>query len=340
MKKSFYIGNVPIGNGHISIQSMTNTLTTDVEGTIKKIQELNKAGAELVRVSVPDVESALCCKKIVDSVSVPVIADIHYSAKPALIAIENGVKKIRINPYNMSENDIRLVVNQCREYDVPIRIGVNKGSAGRSITPSELAQDAANCAKRIEDYGWDKLVIAVKSSDVRETVLAYRELYKITDYPLHVGLTESGTENSGMIKSAVAIGSLLLDGIGDTIRVSLATNPVKEVYAAKKILRSIGLDKNYVEVIACPTCARTCIEVEKIAAEIEDMTRDYAIPLKVAVMGCTVNGIGESKGADVGIAGGKHKSILFHNGEQETVSNDEIKTRLIGIIEEYINNDK
>ena len=338
MKKIINVGNVVLGAGKPVIQSMTNTLTTDVESTVCQIEKLVKAGAELVRVSVPDERSAAAVKEIALRSGVPIIADIHYSAKPALIAIENGAKKIRINPGNMSKNDVSEVVRKCIEYDVPIRVGVNKGSLVGDKSPSALANKAIEYAKIIEDEGFDKIVLAVKSSDVRETVEAYRILDKLCDYPLHVGLTESGTERSGTLKSAVAIGALLLDGIGDTIRVSLATDPVKEVYAAKKILRAVGIDKNFVEVIACPTCARTKIDVSGLAEKIETITANFSIPLKIAVMGCTVNGIGESKGADFGVAGGAGKSVLFKDGViLKTVDNEEIENEIIELIKEKTN---
>lgn len=338
MKKIINVGNVVLGAGKPVIQSMTNTLTTDVESTVCQIEKLVKAGAELVRVSVPDERSAAAVKEIALRSGVPIIADIHYSAKPALIAIENGAKKIRINPGNMSKNDVSEVVRKCIEYDVPIRVGVNKGSLVGDKSPSALANKAIEYAKIIEDEGFDKIVLAVKSSDVRETVEAYRILDKLCDYPLHVGLTESGTERSGTLKSAVAIGALLLDGLGDTIRVSLATDPVKEVYAAKKILRAVGIDKNYVEVIACPTCARTKIDVSGLAERIETITANFSIPLKIAVMGCTVNGIGESKGADFGVAGGAGKSVLFKDGViLKTVDNEEIENEIIELIKEKTN---
>ena len=338
MKKIINVGKIPLGAGKIVIQSMTNTDTKNVQETVKQIDDLAKAGAELVRVSVPNDESAKSLKEIIALSSVPIIADIHISARPALIAIENGAAKIRINPYNMNRNDICEIVKKCIEYDVPIRVGVNKGSSKILRTPTELAQSAVDCAKIIEDIGWTKIVLAVKSSDVNETVKAYRKLSEITNYPLHIGLTEAGTTKSGLIKSAVAIGSLLLDGIGDTIRVSLAGNPINEIFAAKQILRAVGIDKNYVEVIACPTCARTNIEVQKLAEQLEDLTQDISIPLKIAVMGCTINGIGESKGADFGVAGGKEKSVIFRNGQNyKTVLNKNIEKELSILLHEYIN---
>ncbi len=338
MKKSVNVGGVIIGGEKIVIQSMTNTCTANVNATVKQVNTLASVGADLVRVSVPDVESAMAIKNIVNKSKVPLIGDIHFSAKPAIIAIENGIKKIRINPYNMSDLDIREVVKKCIEYDIPIRVGVNKGSSKNATTPKKLAESAVECAKRIEDFGFDKLVLAVKSSNVRETVEAYRELSKITDYPLHIGLTEAGTKESGSIKSAIAVGSLLLDGIGDTIRVSLATDPIEEIFMAKKILRSVGIDKDYAEVIACPTCARTNINVEKLATRIEKLTMNIDRKLKIAVMGCVVNGIGESKDADIGVAGGKDKSVIFVKGEPiTTVNNDQVEEVLIRMIKEMIN---
>lgn len=338
MKKLVNVGGVIIGGDKIVIQSMTNTSTADVDATVKQINALADVGADLVRVSVPDVESAYAIKNIVNKTKVPVIGDIHFSAKPAIIAIENGIKKIRVNPYNMSNSDIKEVVKKCIEYDIPIRVGVNKGSSKNATTPKKLAESAVECAKRIEDFGFNKLVLAVKSSNVRETVEAYRELSKITDYPLHIGLTEAGTKESGSIKSAIAIGSLLLDGIGDTIRVSLATDPIEEIYMAKKILRAVGIDKDYAEVIACPTCARTNINVEELATRVEKLTMGIDKKLKVAVMGCVVNGIGESKDADIGVAGGKDKSVIFVKGEPvTTVSNDQVEEVLMRMIKEMIN---
>lgn len=330
MKKIIKVGKVAIGDGHVSIQSMTNTLTTDVMGTTNQIISLANAGADLVRISIPDKESAIAVKRILKKSPVPIIGDIHFSADPALIAIENGIQKIRINPYNMSENDLKAVVRKCMEYHIPIRVGVNKGSSKIAHTPEGLALSALDCAKKIEDIGHDLIVLAVKSSNVSETVEAYRCLSKLTDYPLHVGLTESGTINAGTIKSAIAIGSLLLDGIGDTIRVSLAADPIREVYIAKQILRAVGIDKNFVEVIACPTCARTNFNVQEVAEKIEKLTENYSDNIKIAVMGCVVNGIGESKDADIGIAGGKEKSVLFHKGQIiKTIDNDNIYDELI-----------
>jgi (E)-4-hydroxy-3-methylbut-2-enyl-diphosphate synthase len=266
---------------------------------------------------------------------VPLIGDIHFNSKAALIAIENGIHKIRINPGNMSKESIKEVVLACKEHNIPIRVGVNKGSVKGNATPEDLAFLALDSAKLIEDIGYDKLVLAVKTSDVSETVKSYRKLASICNYPLHIGLTEAGTANMGMVKSAIAIGSLLLDGIGDTVRVSLAGDPVREIYAAKKILRACGIDKNFVDIVACPTCARTNFKVEEIAKKLEELTKDIEKPLKIAVMGCVVNGIGESKDASFGIAGGKTKSALFINGKMvEEIENDKIFDRLMKLVRE------
>ncbi len=335
MKKSFLIGNVPIGDGSVTVQSMTNTPTYDVEKTSEQIAKLAEAGADIVRVSVPDTESAEAIKYLVQKSPVPLVGDIHFSSKSALIAIENGIHKIRVNPGNMKEKEIREIVKKCIEYDIPIRVGINKGSAGLK-SPEELARLTYDSAKKIEDMGWDKLVLAVKTSNVSETVTAYRKLASLCDYPLHVGLTEAGTAQSGEIKSAIAIGSLLLDGIGNTVRVSLSGNPVQEVYAAQKILRAVGIDKRFVEVIACPTCARTCFPVDEVAKSIEEATKFIKKPIKIAVMGCVVNGLGEAGDADFGVAGGKDHSLIFRNGQKlKTVPNDAILQELLRLTEEF-----
>lgn len=336
MKKIVYVRNVPIGNGKITIQSMTNTLSSDFSATASQIKRLADAGADMVRVSLPDVQSAELVKEYV-KLNVPIIGDIHFDYNLALRAIDNGIDKIRINPANMSKDGLKAVVKAAVERNIPIRVGVNKGSFKERLSPNELALKAVDCAKSIEDNGSADIILAVKSSDVKETVLAYRELSKMTDYPLHIGLTEAGTPNMGIIKSSVAIGSLLLDGIGDTIRVSLSTDPIEEIFAAKKILRSVGEDKSYVEVIACPTCSRTCIDVCGIASRIEKVTENIHKSVKIAVMGCVVNGIGESKDADFGVAGGKDKSSLISGGKIiGTVNNGDIEKVLMKMLEERL----
>lgn len=336
MKKIVYVREIPIGDGKITVQSMTNTDTRDVNATVRQIESLAAAGADLVRVSIPDRESAFAIAEIVKNSPVPLIGDVHFSAEPALIAIDNGISKIRVNPSNLSEEGLKKVVNKCIEKNVPMRVGVNRGSGKNNLSVEELVDLTVETSKKIEKMGWDKLVLAVKTSSVPETVKAYRLLAKKTDYPLHVGLTEAGTASFGTIKSDIAIGSLLLDGIGDTIRVSLSGDPVQEVYEAKRILRAVGIDKRFVEVIACPTCARTEIDVEGLAKKIEKITANLKKPLKIAVMGCVVNGIGEGKDADFGVAGGKNTSILFKNGEiYKTVRNEEIEKELLALCEEY-----
>lgn len=337
MTKIIYVRDKAIGDGNITVQSMTNTKTSDVEATYKQIKGLEKAGADFVRISIPDMASAVAVKKLaVDTV--PLIGDIHFAYEPAILAIENGISKIRINPSNLSEIGLKKIIEKCKEYDVPIRVGVNKGSVKENITPEKLAYLALDAAKKIEDLGWNKLVLSVKTSDVSETVSAYRKLSEITDYPLHVGLTEAGTKRLGYVKSAIAIGSLLLDGIGDTIRVSLTEEPTEEVYAAKEILRATGIDKNFVEIISCPTCARTEISVKEIADRMYELTKNLNKPLKIAVMGCIVNGIGEGQNADFGVAGGGDKSIIFKNGKiLKTVSNSEIEETLCKLAEEFTN---
>ncbi|MBO7156093.1 MAG: flavodoxin-dependent (E)-4-hydroxy-3-methylbut-2-enyl-diphosphate synthase, partial [Clostridia bacterium] len=260
--------------------------------------------------------------------------DVHYDYKLALASLEAGVHKLRINPSNLTKEGISLVAKEAKSLNVPIRVGVNAGSSSERLAPKSLAHLAVDTAKLMEDNGTDQLVLAVKSSSVRDTVEAYRELSKLTDYPLHIGLTEAGTEHLGIAKSNIAIGSLLLDGIGDTLRVSLTANPIREVVEGHKILRAIGLEKDFVEVVACPTCARTTIEVERFAKEIEKATANIRRPLKVAVMGCSVNGIGESKGADFGVCGGKTQSLIFKNGKiLKTVSNDRIIEELLKLAE-------
>ena len=333
MKKIVYIRNIPIGDGNVTVQSMTNTKTTDVDATIDQIVRLHQAGADFVRISIPDVESAEAVDKIIQKSPVPIVGDIHYGEVPALIAIEKGIDKIRINPGNMTDKAISAVVKSCAAHNIPVRIGVNKGSSEYK-TPEELALACVDVAKKIEDMGWDRLVLAVKTSSVPETVRAYEKLSELSDYPLHVGLTEAGVGEKAIIKSAVAIGSLLLKGIGDTIRVSLAGDPVREVYAAKEILHSVGIKNDFVEIIVCPTCARTCFPVEEVAKILQKKTENINKNLKIAVMGCVVNGIGEAKDADFGVAGGKDKSVIFKGGKiLLTVPNEEIIPTLLQMTE-------
>ena len=337
MTKRVYVKNVPIGGGaDVSVQTMCNTKTSDYDATIRSILRLADAGADIVRLSIPDKESINSLKRIVLESPIPIVADIHYDYKLALDSIEAGVHKLRINPGNLKKEGISLVAKLAKERGVPIRIGVNQGSQNVKYSPSELAKLCVDTAHLMEDNGTDQLVLAVKSSNVNDTVCAYRELSKLTDYPLHVGLTEAGTANMGITKSNVAIGSLLLDGIGDTIRVSLTDDPIKEVQEGIKILRAVGLRKDYAEVISCPTCARTYIDVQELANKVENLVKTVKKPLKIAVMGCSVNGIGESKDADFGVCGGKTQSIIFKNKEIiKTVDNQEVLKELIKLTEEY-----
>lgn len=335
MKKIIYIGDKIVGDGKITIQSMTNTPTTDIEATKAQIIRLKDAGADFVRVSVPNMESAGAIKLLSDC-GVPLIGDIHFRADAALAAIENGISKIRVNPSNLPEDGLRAVVKKCAEYGIPIRVGVNKGSVKGNISAEQLVNLTLDAAKRIEDFGWNNLVLAVKTSDPSETVASYRLLAKSTDYPLHIGLTESGTESMGLIKSVAAIGSLLIDGIGDTVRVSLTGDPVREIVAAKKILRAVGIDRNFADIVSCPTCARTEIDVLGLAESLEQRFANTLKPLKIAVMGCVVNGVGEGKDADFGVAGGKNKSVIFKKGQiYKTVYNSEIEHELLKLAEEF-----
>ncbi len=338
MKKVVYIKSTPIGCGNkIAIQSMTNTLTTDIEATVKQVISLYNAGADIVRVSLPTIECIKTVKELA-LLNIPIVGDIHFDYKIALAAVENGIDKIRINPSNLPQKGIVDIVKACKLRNIPIRVGVNKGSVKEeNVNAKRLAQLTLESARMIEDLGYDNLVLATKASDVKTTIEANGILNELSNYPLHIGLTEAGTKESGIIKSAVAIGSLLTDNIGDTIRVSLASNPIDEVKVATQILRASGKDKNFVEVIACPTCARTTIDIQQIATSIENATKDILKPIKIAVMGCFVNGIGEAKDADFGVAGGKNDtSVIFENGEiLRTVENKDILNELLQMVEKY-----
>ncbi len=318
------VGNVKIGGDNpVIVQSMTNTKTKDVDATISQINRLISAGCELVRVSVPDFESAESLKKIVNSVKVPIIADIHFNYKLAIKSIENGAKCIRINPGNIgNESRIKKIVDCAKINDCAIRVGVNSGSIRKDIlkkhggpTVSAIIESCIENVKIVEKQKFYNLKISVKSSDVLTTIECYKKISEIFDYPLHVGITEAGTIKSGTIKSSVGIGILLYMGIGDTIRVSLTGDPVEEVYVAYKILSSLGLRKRGIEIISCPTCARTEIDVVTLAEKIENELKFVEKYLKIAVMGCVVNGPGEAKEADVGVAGGKNIGVIFEKGK-------------------------
>lgn len=337
MKRAVKVKNIVIGGGaQISVQSMTNTQTTDVAATLSQIESLHYVGCDLVRVSVPDDASVLALPQIIKASPIPVIADLHYSLKLAVDCAKVGVHKVRINPANIGDKaNLASLIDVCKERKTPIRIGVNSGSIHSEYKHLPIAQALANSAHDYEklflDAGFSDLVLSVKSSDVRTMIKAYRLLDKMSDSPLHLGVTEAGTYENGIIKSAVGIGTLLEEGIGDTIRVSLTTMELTdEVRVAKKILHSVGLRKNMVDVVCCPTCARTCIEVEKLAALVERATAGIERELKIAVMGCVVNGIGESEDADLAIAGGKDKSVIICKGKVlETVENENIIERFM-----------
>lgn len=332
------IGNVRIGGENpIAIQSMTNTRTEDVEATVKQIQRLSEAGCEIVRCTVPTPEAALALKEIKRQVSIPVVADIHFDYKLAIAAIENGADKIRINPGNIgSAERVKAVVDAAKERNIPIRIGVNSGSLEKHIleqfdgvTAEGLVMSALDHVKRIEDLGYDNLVISIKSSDVLMCVKAHEIISSKTDHPLHVGITESGTLFSGNIKSSVGLGLILYQGIGDTIRVSLTGDPVEEIKTAKLILKTLGLRSGGIEVVSCPTCGRTQIPLIDLANQVESLVANYPLNLKVAVMGCVVNGPGEAKEADLGIAGGVHEGLIMKKGQIiKKVPEDQLLTAL------------
>lgn len=322
--KKISIGDVVIGGGNlVAIQSMTNTKTEDVEATVAQIRKLEDAGCEIIRCAVPTLEAANAIREIKKQISIPLVADIHFDYKLAIVAMENGVDKIRINPGNIGSIDrVRQVVDCAKERNIPIRVGVNSGSLEKElvkkyggVTAEGLVESALDKTALIEDMGYDNLVISIKSSDVMMCVEAHELIVKKTKYPLHVGITESGTLLSGNLKSAVGLGIILRQGIGDTIRVSLTGDPVEEIKSAKIILRTLGLRKGGIEVVSCPTCGRTQIDLIGLANQVEDMVKDIPLDLKVAVMGCVVNGPGEAKEADYGIAGGMGEGLLMKKGE-------------------------
>lgn len=322
--KTVHIGNRIIGGGSpVLIQSMTNTRTEDVAATVAQIHELEAAGCEIVRCTVPTMEAAQAILQIKKQISIPLVADIHFDYKMAVAAIENGADKIRINPGNIGGQDkVAAVVKAARERQIPIRVGVNSGSLEKElvekyqgVTAQGIVESALDKVKMIEDLGYDNLVISIKSSDVLMCIRAHEILAKKTNYPLHVGITESGTLISGNIKSGVGLGIILYQGIGDTIRVSLTGNPVEEIKSAKLILRTLGLRKGGIEVVSCPTCGRTKIDLIGLANQVEQMVADIPLDIKVAVMGCAVNGPGEAKEADIGIAGGIGEGLLIKKGE-------------------------
>ena len=324
MTKVVKIGDRVIGGGNpILIQSMTNTKTEDVAATVAQIQALTAAGCDIIRCAVPTMEAAEALTEIKKQVSIPVVADIHFDYRLALAAIEHGADKIRINPGNIGSTErVRAVVDAAKERGIPIRVGVNSGSLEKDlvekyhgVTAEGIVESALDKVHLIEDMGCDNLVISIKSSDVMMCVKAHELIATQTDHPLHVGITESGTIISGNIKSSIGLGLILHQGIGDTIRVSLTGDPLEEIKSAKLILRTLGLRKGGVEVVSCPTCGRTRIDLIGLANQVENMVADIPLDIKVAVMGCVVNGPGEAKEADIGIAGGIGEGLLIKNGE-------------------------
>lgn len=320
--KRVKVGTLEFGSGKIYVQSMLNVPAENIPESVEQAKALEKAGCEIIRAAVPRVEDAPLITALKNAVKVPIVADIHFDYKIALACVDAGVDKIRINPGNIGgAENVRRVADACRKNEIPIRIGVNGGSLEKELlakygkpTPEALVESALNHVKLLNDCDFDDIVISIKSSDVRLTIAAYRLLAEKTSYPLHLGVTEAGTERMGLIKSSVGIGSLLCDGIGETIRVSLTADPLREVYAAKDILKACGMCGG-AEIVSCPTCGRTKIDLIRLANEVEEMLRGVDKPIKVAVMGCAVNGPGEARKADIGVAGGNGEGLLFKKGE-------------------------
>ncbi len=332
-------GNVKIGGGaKVSIQSMLNVPAENIEGSVKQAVALEKAGCEIIRAAIPNMEAVKLIPALKEAVSVPIVADIHFDYKLALEAVEAGIDKIRINPGNIGSDDrVKAVANACANKNIPIRIGVNSGSLEKEIlkkygspTAEALCDSALYHASLLEKFDFNDIVLSMKSSTVKTMVNAYELANERCDYPLHLGVTEAGTERLGIIKSAAGIGSLLLHGIGDTIRVSLTADPVREIYAAKDILKSLDIEKGGVQFVSCPTCGRTKIDLISLANEVQERLRDCEKNIKVAVMGCVVNGPGEAREADYGIAGGDGMGLIFKKGEiLYKVSEDKLVDALI-----------
>ena len=350
--RQIHIGNVAIGGGApISVQSMCNTKTTDTAATVAQIKALQNAGCDIVRVAVPDMEAAKNLGNIIKEINIPLVADIHFDYKLALEAIKQGISALRLNPGNIGgEEKVRAVVKAAKEAHIPIRIGVNAGSLDKKIlakygevTPEALVESAMQHVKILEDLDFYDMKISLKAHDVPLTLAAYRLMSRTVDYPLHLGITEAGTVNTGIIKSAVGIGALLSEGIGDTFRISLTGDPVVEVKVANEILKSLGLKEYGPTLVACPTCGRTSIDLPAIAARVEKKLEGIKDPIDVAVMGCVVNGPGEARGADVGIAGGNGEGLIFRKGEiirkvPEKNLVEELFKEIDAILEERKNN--
>ena len=343
MTKQIHVGSVAVGGGApVSIQSMLNTRTTDVEGSLRQLRALAAAGCQIARLAVPDMDAATGFAEIASASPLPLVADIHFDYRLAIAAAEGGAAKIRINPGNIGgEERVRAVVDACREKKIPIRIGVNGGSLDKRLlekyghpTPEALVESAFSHIELLEKFGFYDICVSMKSSSVPLMMKAYTLFGAQSDYPLHLGVTETGTEYMGTIKSAMGIGGLLCMGIGDTVRVSLTADPVRAVYAAKAILKAAGLRRDGVNIVACPTCGRTRIDLIGLAGRVEEALKDCEKPITVAVMGCIVNGPGEAREADVGIAGGEDCGVLFVKGEmKERLPYDELLPALLRYVE-------
>ena len=344
MTRQIFVGGVPIGGGApVTIQSMTNTRTDDVAATVAQIRRLAAAGCQIVRVAVPDLAAAKAVGAIKEQIDIPLVVDIHFDYKLALECVAAGCDKVRINPGNIGGEDrVRQVADACRQKGIPIRIGVNGGSLEKPIlakyggvTPEALVESAFGHIRLLEKFGFTDICVSLKSSSVPVTMAAYRLMSEKSDYPLHLGVTETGTPRMGILKSAVGIGGLLALGIGDTMRVSLSADPVEEVYAARDILKAAGVRKDGPELVACPTCGRTRIDLIGLANEVEERLKSVDKPITVAVMGCAVNGPGEASAADVGIAGGVGEGLLFRKGEiVKKVPQESLVDELFALIEE------
>lgn len=341
--KKVKVGNIFIGgDSPITVQSMLNVPAHDIDGNVRQAKKLEKAGCEIIRAAVPDLEAVKTIAALKENISVPIVSDIHFNYKIALECVAAGVDKVRINPGNIGDDaNVKAVANACRKNGVPIRIGVNSGSVEKHIlskygapTAQAMAESAMYHVRLLEKFDFDDIVISIKSSNVQTMIEAYKEVASMCDYPLHLGVTEAGTKRMGMLKSAVGIGTLLMSGIGDTIRVSLTADPVKEVYAGFDILKAAGLKNDTPTLISCPTCGRTKIDLISLANEVEEKLRAVKKPIKVAVMGCAVNGPGEAREADVGIAGGDGCGLVFSHGEiLRKVKEDELVNELMKEIE-------
>lgn len=343
MTKQIHVGNVAVGGGApVSIQSMTNTRTDDVEATLRQIRELAAAGCQIIRVAVPDMAAARAVGKIKEQCPIPLVVDIHFDYKLALEAIAAGADKVRINPGNIGDKDrVKAVADACRQRGVPIRIGVNGGSLEKpllakygGVCPEAMVESAFGHIRLLEQFDFDDICVSLKSSSVPMTMKAYQLMSQESNYPLHIGVTEAGTVRMGTLKSAVGIGGLLAMGIGDTMRVSLSADPVEEVYAARDILKAAGVRKEGAELVSCPTCGRTRIDLISLANEVEQRLKAVEKPITVAVMGCVVNGPGEASAADCGIAGGVEEGLLFKKGQiVKKVPQDQLVDELFALID-------